>query len=418
MKSTVVFFITGLVFILFPLSTSGILSAHATSNCVITSFTASSPNNVVSSGESTTLIWSTTGCNYVILSGGASDPNLFRQANSFTTTGPLTTNTTYTLYGNGYNSSSAPVTLPITVNGGAYTASPTNVGPASVRLNGIALNANESFVGYFEIGKNGAQFEKMTTFQYLSPGNNIPFSDTLNVEPNTTYYYQAFVRVGQNLYKGNIVSFTTPSADNTVLYPDNSSTKGASTTTQSSGILGNDKSPAAVTLTIKNEKEKITVGDVVSYTVTYANNTSKKLSSVVLSVVFPTGFTVQQTTQGQILNPTNVSVDLGTLAPGQTGSVFIQAHVDSTVSLSDPLVINATLLYTLPNGVHDSTVGYVINHASRQNLLAGFSLGSGFFPSTIFGWMITVIIILAIILIARRIAKAKKADAHGHGAHH
>ena len=80
----------------------------------------------------------------------------------------------------------------------------------------------------------------------------------------------------------------------------------------------------------------------------------------------------------------------------------------------ETLVTNATLAYTLPDGTHDSAVGYVINHAGVENVLAGFALGSGFFPSTIFGWLITVIIILTLILIARRIAKQKKA-AHGHG---
>jgi len=67
-------------------------------------------------------------------------------------------------------------------------------------------------------------------------------------------------------------------------------------------------------------------------------------------------------------------------------------------------------------------VGGILTHIQilcRRNL-AGFALGAGFFPTTIFGWLITIIIILLIIILARRISKAKHADhGSGHGpAHH
>ena len=157
------------------------------------------------------------------------------------------------------------------------------------------------------------------------------------------------------------------------------------------------------------------MGTTVDYTVTYANGSSKKLTNVGLSLVLPEGMTLVQTTQGRMTNPTTIQADLGTLAAGQTGSIFIQANVGS-VSTQETLVTNGTLTYTYPNGTTDSTVGYVLNHG-EGGALGG--LGIGFFPTTVLGWLITILIILALILVIRRIIKSQDAG-HGHGgaAHH
>ena len=87
----------------------------------------------------------------------------------------------------------------------------------------------------------------------------------------------------------------------------------------------------------------------------------------------------------------------------------MQAKVGSSVSLTNTLVTNGALSFTYSNGVSDSAVGYVLNHASGGvSSLGGFALGSGFFPTTVIGWLVTILIILAVILTIRRISKAKK----------
>ncbi len=420
MKNKLLSYVLGALVALVPFGGSALSIAYAQANCTITSFTSSALNNTVSSGDNPTLFWSTSGCTSVTLSGGSSIPNAMRLPNSYTQTGPLISTTTFTLIGAGSNSSSTPSTITLTVNGGVYTALPTNVGSSSVHLNGLAFNETDNFQGYFGIGKQ-SPLEKLTQFQYLSPNSSTAFGETVAVDPNTTYYYQAFVRAGQTTYKGNIVSFTTPSADTPIVYATGTTKTQDQGTTSNGGGTKNTttKDQAAtdtVSLSITNQSEKISVGDTVAYTVTYANGTNKKLSNVVVSIVFPLGFTIKQSTQGTILNPTSMTANIGTLAPNTTGSIFIEAIISKSVSTSDPLVTNGTLEYTLPNGTRDSVVGYVINHASRANILGGFTLGSGFFPSTIFGWLITIIIILTIVLLARRIANAKKAK-HGEGHH-
>ncbi len=431
MKNKALLSVLGLLFALSPIGFGVFSVAHAqTSNCIITNFSSSAPNNTIASGDNPVFTWSTIGCSYVTLSGGTSNPNLFRVPNDFTTAGPITASMPFTLIGYGSGSSSTPATIYITIiNGSNVITNPaTNIGSSTARLNGLVLNTTDSFVAYFAYGKT-SQLEKLTDYKYLSPTGNFPFNDTIQVDPNTTYYYQAIVRVGQSIYKGNISIFNTPSADNGVTYANNTgttttgntSTSNSSTTTKntsSSSSNGGASSASVVSLSITNPADMVSIGDTAEYTVTYTNGLDKKLSGVKLSVVFPQGFEIKQTTQGTILNPTTVTIDLNTLAPGQTGSVFIQTVIGPNTSLSDTLVTNGTLEYVLPSGAHDSAVSYVINHATRKNILAGFTLGSGFFPTTIFGWFMTIIIILIIILLARRIARSKNKDAHGHGAAH
>jgi hypothetical protein len=435
MKKKALVYVVALLFTLSPLGMSTFSVAEAqTTNCVITSFTSSAANNTIISGDNPVFSWSTIGCSYVTLSGGTSNPNLFRMANSSSTAGPITASMPFTLTGFGNGTTSTPSTIYISIINGSnvLTTPATNVGSNTARLNGLVLNTTDTFVAYFAYGKT-PQLEKTTDYKYFSPAGNLPFNETIQVDPSTLYYYQAIVRVGQSIYKGSVGTFYSASAENTVQYVNTTSTTTTDNTTNntttttntnttkntssSSGAGVNTGTAATVNLSITNPADMVSIGDTAEYTVTYTNNTNKKLTNAKLSIVFPQGFQIKQTTQGTILNAGTVTVDLGTLIPGQTGSVFIQTIIGSTTSLSDTLVTNGTLEYTLPTGAHDSAVAYVINHATRKNILAGFTLGSGFFPSTIFGWFMTVIIILIIILLARRIARSKNKNA-GHGGHH
>jgi hypothetical protein len=262
--------------------------------------------------------------------------------------------------------------------------------------------------------------------------------------PNKTYYFRIAARVNGRTVQGNVVSFNTldPNAKPVVVNTDSTTTgttASGTTTGKSTGTTGSNNGSSTtgggsifgnlfgsstdskeksedITLTVTNKGDKIFVGDDLDYTVTYTNGTSKKLSNATLSIIFPQGFTVTQTTKGQILNPTAVTIPIGDIVAGKTDSFFLKATAGKGTATGETLLTNATLSYTLPDGSNDSTIGYALNHASVQNIFAGFALGTGFFPSTIFGWFFTFIIILVIIILARRIARAKMKH-HGHGGH-
>ena len=466
----------GLALAFSPTLVGSVSTAHADTQCTITSF-APTPSTI-NTGASTTLNWTTYGCNAfgVHLSGGTFMAYSFMPANGSVSTGPLAGTVTYTLFAQG-STSSTNATTTVYVNGGAYpytyqcsdridndgngltdypsdpgctspydndesgaygaqntgallatTLPATNVGSTSIRLNGAIANAPSQCQAFFEYGTDYLVLDRGTPRQSCGQ-MSAPVSDTIYTSPSTLYYYRVVALVGNVVYRGDVHSMSSLASNTTTYANGNSDTSGSSSTSSNTSGSNSGSSTTssqttsssgtgianAITLTITNKGDAVNIGDTIENTITYTNNTTKTLKKATLTVSLPQGFTIKQTTEGNITSPTTLTDSIASIAPGQTGSIFLEATVGANTQTNATLVTNGTLAYTLPNGTSDSVVGYVINHASAQNVFAGFALGSGFFPTTIFGWLITVIIILTLILIARRIAKSK--HAHGHGGH-
>ena len=406
--------------------------------CAVNSFYGT-PSSI-SNGQSATLSWTTTGCTTVTITGGSLTGYSYLAPTGTLSTGTLYGTTNFVLTANGSNSTTSQTTIYVTNS--QYPYIPTcgfgstdpscsntivnqnsmnvislpasNIGTGTTRLNGIIINANVPVSAYFEYGST-VNLGSQTTLQPIPATGNLSFYDTVSVAPGTTYYYRAVVMANNAELRGDIMSFTTQplSAQNVPIYTNTGFGFGSTTTANSQTL----PSQNGITLTITDTSDTVQVGSTVDYTVTYTNGGSKKLTNTLLSIVLPQGMTLVQTTQGRMTSPSTVEISLGTLAAGQTGTIFLQATVGSTISTQTTLVTNGTLSYTYPNGTTDSTVGYVLNHASGSSFIGGFNLGSGFFPTTLFGWFITILIILALILVIRRIVKGADAG-HGHGGGH
>ena len=385
-------------------------------SCVVTNFTASP--TYISSGQTTHLSWSSVGCSSVsITSAGVAISNGYNlPSNGSVQTNPIYGTTDLILTANGSNSTTWPP-LTIYVTGGSYaynnsqnnsgsnaiTSIATNVGAYSAKLNGILLRTYSPTTAWFEYGID-TSVGSNTSKQNFSGQATSGFNAVIYTNPSTTYYYRAVTESNGIISRGDIMSFVSKGENDTTVYVQNSNTTTTNTTTTTT------PNPATgVFLTITNQSDKVAIGNTVEYKIDYANNTTKSLKNVLLNISLPQGFSVVQTTLGNITSPTLINADLKTLAPGATGSIFMQAKVGSSVSLTNTLVTNGALSFTYSNGVSDSAVGYVLNHASGGvSSLGGFALGSGFFPTTVIGWLVTILIILAVILTIRRISKAKK----------
>ncbi|MEI6316248.1 MAG: hypothetical protein WCO65_00795 [bacterium] len=397
---------------------------NSSDNCVVTNFTASP--TYISSGQTTHLSWSTVGCSSVSITSanGSISNGYYLSANGSIQTNPIYGTTDLILTANGNNSTTWPP-LTIYVTGGSYsynnsqnssgsnaiTSIATNVGPYSAKLNGILVRTYYPTNAWFEYGVDTSMGSN-TSKQNFSGQVTSGFNAVMYTTPSTTYYYRAVTESNGVISRGDIMSFVSKGENDTTVYAQSSNTTNTSAT---QNAIAN---PATgVFLSITNTNDKVAIGETVEYKIDYKNNTTKALKNVVLNISLPQGFTVTQITTGQITSPTLVTADLKTLAPGYAGSIFMQAKVGSGVSLTNTLVTNGSLSFTYPNGVKDSSVGYVLNHASGGvSSLGGFALGSGFFPTTVIGWLVTILIILAVILTIRRISKAKKPS--GMDAHH
>ncbi len=385
-------------------------------NCAINNFQASSM--YITSGQRATLSWTTNGCTTVTITAptGTFPRYFYPSTNGYAITTPLYGTTTFVLTANGNTSvSSPPLTVYVTggpypynnntTNGGnAISSVATNIGAYSVRLNGVFVGTTYPTTAWFEYGTD-TNVTSRTTDQTFEPNQTLAFYDTIYGNPDTTYYYRAVTQSNGIMSRGDIMTVTTKNTDDTTVYTQDKTQ--TSTSTQATSNIA---------VTVTNAGDKIYIGDTVDYKINYANGTNKKLSNVILNIILPQGLSVVQTTRGDTISPTIINAKLGTLAPGQADSIFLQAKVGNNVSLSNTLVTNATMSFTYPNNTNDSAVGYVLNHAGGVSSIGGFALGAGFFPTTILGWLVTILIILAVILTIRRISKARHGG--GGGGHH
>ena len=401
----------------------GFIGYNNYGDCSISSFVSSL--STVSSGQSVMLSWSTDGsCSNVYISGtNNSIPyNYTLPTRGTIETNPLYGTSTFYITADG-NTSATFAPLIVAVTGGPYaysdqgssnsilTSVASNVGSDSVRLNGVVVGSPYPSSAWFEYGTDPS-VNLMTTQQSFPAGGTVSYYYTIYTNPSTTYYYRAVGKINGVTYRGSIMSVgTKDSSDNTTYVSNNTPAQTTAATPASTTVA---PKAAEVTLAITNPSEKIYIGDTIDFKIVYSNDTNKKLSNAKLNITLPQGFTIIQTTRGQVASPSMINVNLGSLEAGATDSIFVQAKVENTVSLTTTLVTNGTLSYTNPNGSSDSSVGYVLNHAAGVASLGGFALGAGFFPTTILGWLVTILIILAVILTIRRISKAGKGGGGGH----
>gem|GEM_PF-3543784 len=272
----------------------------------------------------------------------------------------------------------------------AVTSLATNVTSSSARLNGfITGTATGPVTTYFEYGTSPS-LGYQTGVQNVSTNLLTNYFDVINTSPNTTYYYRIVAASGGQTYPGSTVSFTTPSV---ATVPPVVITR---------VISGSGGGSAYISLSITDQSVSFLPGDSISYLVTYQNISSVTLSNAVLNVILPTGVTYRQSSQGVLTTNNTVAVALGTLLPGAQGTVSIQAVTDVNIVPGNNFVTTATLAFTTPSNAQDSAIAYVLNTVGSRNNLAGLALfGYGFFPNTLFGWILLLGLLLILILIAR-----------------
>ena len=377
-------------------------------NCNINYFTANGYNNsvTVSQGTIATIAWNTNGCNNVTVSGpGVYSQNQYGSIQS----APINGSTSYilTAYDTYYNNPQTR-TIYITTTGGGYyqpiytttasvapvTSVATNISTTSARLNGLVVsNTNTNSVSaYFEYGTTSS-LGNQTNPQTVSTYTLTNYYDTITTSPNTTYYYRAAVNSNGQILRGDVVSFTTPATQTTPVVINRIT-------------YGTGTGSGSVSLSISDQNQIVSPGDSISYVINYKNISSGDLSNVMLNVVLPTGVAYKSSTQGMPTTNNTIVATIGTLTKGSNGSINIQAQADASVKAGTNLVSTATLSFVTPAGSQDSAVAYYLNTvggANNQSNLGGFALGAGFFPTTLFGWIILIGIIIILIILGRRL---------------
>ncbi len=288
----------------------------------------------------------------------------------------------------------------------AYTSIATNVTTSSAFLNGVSvINEGGSGNAWFEYGLTTALGER-TPNQSVGSGSNNVSRQILNLSPRTPYYFRMVVQNSEGTDAGDISTFTTGgfSTTNTGTTPKPTGTTTTSVTTTSAVFLGLD---------IESNLDTVSVGDIVTYTVSYKNISGKDLKNVIMQVTLPYEVAFQKSTIGGYSKPTHtVTVTVETLPKDVKGEFVVVGEVLKTARGSSILI--ASLL-----GIHDhptiadakvDSLSYSIIEVDLGNASqsANSVFAGTFFPTSFIGWLLIVLIIFLIILIARKMAKDKE----------
>ncbi len=340
------------------------------------------------------------GTNPNALNQSTSSNTAYSAGQVFANVGNLSPNTTYyfrLFTNNNLNCSGGGVlsfntstgVIPTTFS--VVTTVATNVGQTVARLNGVASNSSGTASVWFEYGTD--QSVPFTTApQTIGTASFQPISAQLtNLAPGTTYFFRLAGSTNTTgTIHGNMSTFTTSSP----------SVAGASTVFVSSGSGTAER----LMLKIETPFENVKVGDTVPFTVTWKNISNSTLHNAVLKVTLPSNLVFAQASTGIYdLNTNALTALVGTLTPGQSGSMNVITTAKQSITGSNFVVTTATMAFTLPSGAQDEAIAYAFNTIGNSNFLAGLALfGTGFFPDTVLGWLILLLIIAALIALARR----------------
>ena len=117
-------------------------------------------------------------------------------------------------------------------------------------------------------------------------------------------------------------------------------------------------------------------------------------------------------------NNNTLIATIGTLSPNQQGTVTISVAVGGSGITNNSLSTTATLSYTNSDGTQGSVAASTMNTVSlfqngtQTNNLQGYAYGggSGFFPTTLAGWLAIFAVILGVILISREFNNRSNAN--------
>lgn len=156
--------------------------------------------------------------------------------------------------------------------------------------------------------------------------------------------------------------------------------------------------------------------DEIEYLVLFKNITKGILSNVAVRMYLPDEVVFKQTSMGNYsAYDHSVTAFLGTLQVNQSGQFIVTGSVVKNEITS---VARAEMVSTKIDGAQDMVVSYAFQNDQgcndRNSNLAGFAGGSGFFPTTLFGWLILSIILCAVIYFARFFRKKRLEETHGH----
>lgn len=286
----------------------------------------------------------------------------------------------------------------------------------SARLNGIAIaNSTDSTTSWFEWGTSGSLGSR-TNAQSVNTSSSTYYSAPISgLVAGGVYFYRAVVQNQNGIAYGDVVRFqTTQVTQNTVVVnqqPPRVITQIVRVPTTS--VVTANSAPSLLELRVENVYDRMCIGGEMDYTVTYRNISGQTLQNAVLRITHPKELTFINTTRGnyEVVDRT-VTISLGDIPAGQQGSVQVRARVNSEAIMGNLAVTTASVVYTNTiTRAQEDAIAYSLITVSNDcpNVLGASAFGIGsFFPTTLVGWLLLILIILALIVITRQIYRKRE----------
>jgi hypothetical protein len=315
----------------------------------------------------------------------------------------------------------------------------------------------------FEYGTNASNLNESTpAIRPRLGGKNVVIENMRNLEEDTTYYYRAVMFVDGDKYETDITSFKTKSrvantntssstaTNSTSSNTNNGSVVSVSTNNTSGSVSANTSSNGSAStagtqndsgtqtsgntnssslnaktytdvlsddllITIENDVDEIAKNDIVTYNVFIKNTSNRKLENTIITITLPEEMVITDVAGSQVVeNKGEVIADLGTMYVNEEEIITITGRL-RTNSSDDKVVARAEGVFDTETGNNqDETIVYDVDDYTGQVLkgagLTASAAGAGFFPTNIFGWMLLMVMVLAIFLIARHYTRKPKED--------
>ena len=289
----------------------------------------------------------------------------------------------------------------------AVTTLATAIGQTTARLNGLAfINGGVYTSGWFEWGTTSS-LGNTTSTKGIGSAPTLAFSESLSgLTSGTTYYYRAVAQNQYGTHKGDIMSFVVNGSSNvsTSVIVSEPTVTTAKTTYVATGVSGSTKT-SAITLSISSDRDNVSRGDRVIFTVNYRNTkTSESLHDVAVRVVLPGELSYVDSSRGYYnTKDRTLTVDLKTLEPGEAGSFTVETRVDNAIESGKVVVVSVDMVYTRANNTQEEAIAYVLLNGDYYQSSGAMApiFGSSFLPNTLLGWLLLILIILGLGILSR-----------------
>ena len=149
-------------------------------------------------------------------------------------------------------------------------------------------------------------------------------------------------------------------------------------------------------------------GDEINYTVSYQNIGNASITNLSLRIDLPAEVDyISSNPSGPTISGNTLVFSLGTLKANGQGTVTVRTRVQDDIAAGTDLNFPAVLSYIDPSGlpasVNANVSAKVWSEAENQSFfpLGANVFGTGFLPTSLFGWLFLIILILLLVYLAK-----------------